>query len=109
MRGRGLAADLREVAAARGLKRTLMRGLALSVVLERRAGEAKAAAGHLEAYLRAYGDAPYAGAAAARARGPARRCWRNCLNRPPHWADEEDCALAPGGDGAGGTLRGSWC
>ena len=59
--GRGLAADLRAVAAARGLKRTLMRALALSVVLERRAGEADAAAGLMETYLRMYADTPYAG------------------------------------------------
>ena len=59
--GRGLAADLRAVAAARGLKRTLMRALALSVVLERRADEGAAAASHLEAYMHAYAEAPYAG------------------------------------------------
>ena len=50
----------RAVAAARGLRRTLLRALALSVVLEHRAGEAAAAAGHLEAYLRLYAETPYA-------------------------------------------------
>ena len=58
--GRGFADELRAVAAARGLRRTLLRALALSVVLEHRAGEAAAAAGHLEAYLRLYAETPYA-------------------------------------------------
>ena len=58
---RGLADDLRALAAERGLKRTLMRALALSTVLEVRAGEAGAAAGHLDAYLRLYAQTPYAG------------------------------------------------
>ena len=58
--GRSMAAGLRAVAAARGLKRTSMRALALSAVLECQAGEADAAAGHLEAYLRAFADTPYA-------------------------------------------------
>ncbi len=57
--GRGFAGKLRELAAARGLKRTLMRALALSAVLEIRAGGE--AAGHLECYLRLYAEAPYAG------------------------------------------------
>ena len=59
--GRGFAGELRAVAAARGLRRTLLRALALSVVLEHRAGEPTAAAGHLEAYLRTYAETPYAG------------------------------------------------
>ena len=59
--GRGFADELRAVAAARGLRRTLMRALALSAVLEHRAGDAAAAAGHLEAYLRLYAETPYAG------------------------------------------------
>ena len=58
---RSLAGGLRTVAAARGLKRTLMRALALSAVLERRAGDTAAAAAHVEDYLRAYADSPYAG------------------------------------------------
>ena len=36
-----------------------MRALALSVVLEHRAGEAAAAVGHLDAYLRLYAETPY--------------------------------------------------
>lgn len=58
---RGFAEELRTLAAARGLKRTLMRVLALSTVLEIRAGEAGAAAGYLEAYLQLYAETPYAG------------------------------------------------
>ena len=58
--GRGFADKLRAAAAARGLRRSLMRALSLSVVLEHRAGEAAAAAGHLEAYLRLYAETPYA-------------------------------------------------
>ena len=58
--GRGFAEELRAVAAARGLRRTLMRAMALSVVMEQRAGEAAAAVGHLEAYLRLYAETHYA-------------------------------------------------
>ena len=56
---RSFAAELRAVAGGRGLRRTLMRGLALSMVLERRAGEQAAAAGHLEAFLRLFAETPY--------------------------------------------------
>ena len=59
--GRIFAHELRAVAAARGLRRTLMRALALSAVLEQCAGEPAAAAGHLEAYLGLYAETPYAG------------------------------------------------
>ena len=59
--GRGFADQLRAVAAARGLKRTLMRALSLSIVLEHRAGETAAATGYLETYLQLYADTPYAG------------------------------------------------
>ena len=58
---RSLAGELRTVAAARGLKRTLMRALALSAVLERRAGDGAAAAAHVEDYLCVYADSPYGG------------------------------------------------
>ncbi len=58
---RGFAGELRTAAAARGLKRTLMRALALSAVLERRAGDGAAAAAHVEDYLHAYADSPYGG------------------------------------------------
>ena len=57
--GRSFAAELRAAADGRGLRRTLMRGLALSMVLERRAGEPAAAAGHLEAFLRLFAETPY--------------------------------------------------
>ncbi len=57
--GRSFARELRELAAARGLKRTLMRTLALSAVLEIRAGGP--ATGQLEAYLNLYAETPYAG------------------------------------------------
>ena len=56
---RSFAAELRAVADGRGLRRTLMRGLALSMVLEQRAGEPAAAAGHLEAFLRLFAETPY--------------------------------------------------
>ena len=58
---RGFAGELRAAAAARGLKRTLMRALALSAVLERRAGDGAAAAAHVGDYLCAYADSPYGG------------------------------------------------
>ena len=58
---RNLADELRAVAWERDLKRTLMRGLALSVVLEHRAGDAKEATEHLGRYLRLYAGTPYAG------------------------------------------------
>ena len=58
---RGLAGHLRAVAEARGLRRTLMRSLALSVVLENQAGETAAAFRSLEDYLREYQETPYAG------------------------------------------------
>ena len=58
---RGFAGELRAAAAARGLKRTLMRALALSAVLERRAGDGAAAAAHVEDYLHAYAETPYGG------------------------------------------------
>ena len=58
---RGLAKELRALAVARGLRRTLMRALALSIVLEVRAGEDGEASGHLREYLRLYAETPYAG------------------------------------------------
>ena len=56
---RSFAAELCAVADGRGLRRTLMRGLALSMVLEQRAGESAAATGHLEAFLRLFAETPY--------------------------------------------------
>ena len=56
---RDFAGEVRAVAAERGLRRTLMRALALSVVLEHRAGDGAESSGHLEAYLRLYAETPY--------------------------------------------------
>ena len=58
---REFADELRAVTSKRGLTRTLMRSLALSVVLEHRAGDAPAATGHLESYLQRFAQTPYAG------------------------------------------------
>ena len=57
--GRNFARDLCGVATVRGLRRTLMRALSLSMTLEYRAGE-PAAAGHLEEFLDLFGETPYA-------------------------------------------------
>ena len=57
---RGLARELSAVTAERGLTRTRMRGLALSVVLEQRGGEPEAAVAHLEQFLRLFAESPYA-------------------------------------------------
>ena len=58
--GRVLARELRAVAVERRLRRTLMRALALSVVLEQRAGEPETAVGHLEEFLSLFAESPYA-------------------------------------------------
>ena len=58
--GRRLARKLRSVAVERRLRRTRMRALALSIVLERRAGDLESAAGHLEAFLGLFAESPYA-------------------------------------------------
>ena len=58
--GRRLARDLRSVAAERRLRRTLMRALALSIVLEQHAVEPSSAMEHLEEYLRLFAESPYA-------------------------------------------------
>ena len=57
--GRRLARELHSVAAERRLRRTQMRALALSIVLEQRAGEPESAAGHLEAFLSLFAGSPY--------------------------------------------------
>ncbi len=57
---RGLARELSAVTAKRRLIRTRMRGLALSVVLEQRAGEPEEALAHLEEFLRLFAASPYA-------------------------------------------------
>ena len=58
--GRRLARELGSVAVERRLRRTRMRALALSIVLERRAGDPESAAGHLEAFLGLFAESPYA-------------------------------------------------
>ncbi|MDE0420669.1 MAG: LuxR C-terminal-related transcriptional regulator [Gammaproteobacteria bacterium] len=58
--GRSLSRQLRALAVERGLRRTLMRALALSIVLERRAGEREAALAHLQEYLGLFVQTPYA-------------------------------------------------
>ena len=58
---RNLANGLRAVTSERDLKRTLMRALALSMVLEHRAGNGAESSRHLEDYLRLYAQTPYAG------------------------------------------------
>jgi len=56
---RGFAGDVRAVAGARGLRRTVMRALSLSILLEHRAGRPEAAAVHLLEYLRLLEETPY--------------------------------------------------
>ena len=58
--GRELGAALQAVAAERTLVRTRMRGLALSVALEHRAGAADQATAYLVDYLRLFAEADYA-------------------------------------------------
>ena len=89
--GRGFADELRALAAARGLKRTLMRALALSAVLEIRAGE-RAASGHLESYLRLYAETPYAGPL-VREREDCRPTLAALLEGGPNGADQQAARL----------------
>ena len=58
--GRALAGALCALAHERGLNRTLMRALALSMVLEHRAGDGDAAAVHLKHFLSLFAETPYA-------------------------------------------------
>ena len=58
--GRALAGALRAMARERGLNRTLMRALALSVVLEHRAGDGDAADTYLKHFLGLFAETPYA-------------------------------------------------
>ena len=58
--GRELAAALQLLAAERALVRTRMRGLALSMALEHRAGEADRARAHLLDWLRLFTETDYA-------------------------------------------------
>ena len=57
---RGLARALRAITVERRLRRTEMRALALSMVLEQRAGEPEAAVRHLKAFLDLFAETPYA-------------------------------------------------
>ena len=95
---RRFAGELRTIAAARGLTRTLMRALALSAVLERRAGDGAAAAAHVEAYLGACAETPYAVAADPRARRLRRAPGGPSRNRA-RLGSRGYGALAPGRDG----------
>ena len=58
--GRHLARELRSVAVERCLRRTAMRALALSIVLEQRAGEPVSGVRHLEEFLSLFAESPYA-------------------------------------------------
>ena len=57
---RSFAGGLRAAAAARSLRRTLMRALVLSVVLEERAGNPAAADAHLAEFLALFAETDYA-------------------------------------------------
>ena len=83
---RDLAAALDAVAAERSLVRTRMRGLALSAVLEHRAGEDGRARAHAVDYLRLYIEADYA--------------WPLARERAVALSLLDDIAGGPGGDGA---------
>ena len=89
--GRGFGDELRALATERGLRRTLMRALALSAVLEIRAGE-RAASEHLEAYLRLYAETPYAGPL-VREREDCRQALTAFLEGGPGGADPETARL----------------
>lgn len=58
--GRSLLRELHSVAAGLGLRTVEMRALALSVALERRAGDTGAGLRHLREYLRLFAESPYA-------------------------------------------------
>ena len=58
--GRDLARELHAVAVERRLRRTLMRALALWMVLEQRSGNPQSAVGHLREFLSLFVESPYA-------------------------------------------------
>ena len=58
--GRAFSGELRAVAAARSLRRTLMRAQSLTIALEHRAGNHQAAIGHLREFLRAFAETAFA-------------------------------------------------
>ena len=68
---RGFAAELRATAEARDLRRTLMRALVLSVVLEERAGDQAAADAHLAEFLALLAETDYARSAVVERRSCA--------------------------------------
>ena len=82
--GRELAAGLQAVAAERTLVRTRMRGLALSMALEHRAGAPGRATAHLADYLRLFAEADYA--------------WPLARDRTVALALLDEVADAPGAD-----------
>ena len=94
---RSLAGELRTVAAARGLKRTLMRALALSAVLERRDGGRRSCGGISPRLCRF---------ALRRAAGARARRLRRAFGRPSRNRARRGCrgygARAPGGNGERG-------
>ncbi|MYE11920.1 MAG: hypothetical protein F4X99_09705 [Gammaproteobacteria bacterium] len=59
--GRAFGHTFTRVARRRGLRRTLMRGLALSTTLEHRRGTARVATARMKAFLAEYAQADYAG------------------------------------------------
>ena len=59
--GRAFGHAFTRVARKRGLRRTLMRGLALSTTLEHRRGTVRAATARMKAFLAEYAQADYAG------------------------------------------------
>ena len=67
-RARELARELRDTAAARDLRRTLMRAEALSMAVEHAAGDVDAARRHLRAFAECYAQSRYAGALVGEAR-----------------------------------------
>ena len=73
---RGFAAELRATAETRGLRRTLMRALVLSVVLEERAGNRAGADAHLVEFLALFAESDYARSAVLE-----RRSWAPALVR----------------------------
>ncbi len=58
--GRDLAREACAVAVERRLRRTLMRAVALWMVLEQRSGDPESAVGHLEEFLGLFVESPYA-------------------------------------------------
>ena len=80
--GERLGAAIVAVAAARGLRRTSMRGLALSVALERAAQRPVQAQAHLVAYLRLLEETDYA-APAVRERAACLPALEELLEGPP--------------------------